>query len=52
VTQTTLKNLLELPVGFITRLRTNKSKDTFNDLIQSIWTNVNFKETTNSISDY
>jgi hypothetical protein len=52
VIQTTLKNLLELSVGFITRLRTNKSKDTFNDLIQSIWTIVNFKETTNSTSDY
>lgn len=38
------KNLLQVPIESITRSRVNKLKYAFNDLIQNIKANVDFKE--------
>jgi hypothetical protein len=46
--QTTLKDPIEVLVGIITRSRAKTLKYAFNELIQSIWANVDFKEATTS----
>jgi hypothetical protein len=46
--QTTLKDPIEVLVEIITRSRTKTLKYAFNELIQSIWANVDFKEATTS----
>jgi hypothetical protein len=48
VIQTTLKDPIEVLVGIITRSRAKTLKYAFNELIQSIWANVDFKEATTS----
>ena len=47
--QITTNDSLQVPT--ITRSRAKKLKDSFNKLIQSIWTNMNFKDATISTSD-
>jgi hypothetical protein len=46
--QTTLKDPIEVLVGIIIRSRAKTLKYAFNELIQSIWANVDFKEATTS----
>jgi hypothetical protein len=44
--KTISKDQLQVSIGLITRSKAEKFKDAFNELIQSVWPNVNFKETT------
>ena len=45
------KNPLQVSIGLITRSMANKFKDVFNELIRSIWKNVNVKKATSSESN-
>jgi hypothetical protein len=49
--KTTPEDPLQVLIGSIIRLREKKLKYAFNEIIQSIWSKMNFKEAISSISD-
>jgi hypothetical protein len=49
--KTTTEDPLQVSIGSIIRLREKKLKYAFNEIIQSIWSKMNFKEAISSISD-
>ena len=42
------KDLLEVPVGSVTRLRAKRFKEAFNGLLQDTWAKVDFKRILNN----
>ena len=49
--KTTPEDPLQVLIGSIIRLREKKLKYAFNEIIQSIWSKMNFKQAISSISD-